>query len=351
MSFLTLFYNVVLLVTLIAGLVRTGRRAPENRVKAARHGLLFLCGVAALGSVIPPLGGFNRFQLLAWAVFVHVPLYLAAAGILLRQRRRLAISAVVAAVTAWCVGVDAFVIEPHWLEITHIEIPTDKIEAPITIALLADIQTDKVTDWERDVLARVVAEDPDLVLFAGDYVQHDNQYEYEKTITRLNAVIRESGLDPPLGIVAVQGNVDHKGWQRIFEDTGAVISNERMVLDLGPVTITALSLSEAFDGAEIDPADDFHIVIGHAPDFALEEPPADLMLAGHTHGGQVRLPFLGPIFTLSRVPRAWAAGVTEVGPGSTLIVSRGIGMERDDAPRLRFLCRPEVVIIDLVPAP
>jgi predicted MPP superfamily phosphohydrolase len=55
--------------------------------------------------------------------------------------------------------------------------------------------------------------------------------------------------------------------------------------------------------------------------------------------------------TLSQVPRAWAAGLTELKGGGTLIVSRGVGMERGDAPRLRFLCTPEIVVIDVVPAP
>jgi len=63
----------------------------------------------------------------------------------------------------------------------------------------------------------------------------------------------------------------------------------------------------------------------------------------------VQLPFIGPLMTLTAVPRAWASGVTTIAPGKTLVVSRGIGMERGHAPRLRFLCRPEVVVIDLLP--
>ena len=88
-------------------------------------------------------------------------------------------------------------------------------------------------------------------------------------------------------------------------------------------------------------------------------PPADLLLAGHVHGGQVRLPFWGPVLTLTSVPRSWAVGRTDFDGGATaggawdggrtLIVSRGIGMERGEAPRLRFLCRPELVVVDLVP--
>ena len=76
---------------------------------------------------------------------------------------------------------------------------------------------------------------------------------------------------------------------------------------------------------------------------------ADLLVTGHTHGGQVRLPLIGPLMTLSRIPRAWAAGLTELPGGGKLLVSRGLGMERGYAPRIRFLCRPELMVIDLVP--
>ncbi len=84
--------------------------------------------------------------------------------------------------------------------------------------------------------------------------------------------------------------------------------------------------------------------------FALGSVPADLLIAGHTHGGQVRLPLIGAIMTLSRIPRRWAAGLTDLPGGGRLLVSRGTGMERANAPRLRFLCRPELVVIDLTPA-
>jgi uncharacterized protein len=72
-------------------------------------------------------------------------------------------------------------------------------------------------------------------------------------------------------------------------------------------------------------------------------------VAGHTHGGQVRIPFIGPLATLSAVPRSWAAGITDLPSGGKLFVSRGIGMERGNAPRMRFCCRPELAVIDLVP--
>jgi len=90
--------------------------------------------------------------------------------------------------------------------------------------------------------------------------------------------------------------------------------------------------------------------VGHSPDFALGDVRANLLLAGHTHGGQVQLPFIGPLLTVSRVPRRWASGVTHLADDNkALIVSNGVGMERRHAPRIRFLCPPEVIIIELVP--
>ena len=93
----------------------------------------------------------------------------------------------------------------------------------------------------------------------------------------------------------------------------------------------------------------FTIILGHNPNFSLKRPKADLYLAGHTHGGQVQLPFIGPLITLSDVPKEQAHGRSDLPDGTTLIVSRGIGMERYDAPRLRFFCPPEIVVIDLIP--
>ena len=93
----------------------------------------------------------------------------------------------------------------------------------------------------------------------------------------------------------------------------------------------------------------FHITMGHRPDFALGEIDSDLLIAGHTHGGQVQVPFWGPVMILSRVPRSWASGVTKLDRNRTLVVSRGVGMERGGAPEVRFLCRPELVVLTIVP--
>jgi len=76
----------------------------------------------------------------------------------------------------------------------------------------------------------------------------------------------------------------------------------------------------------------------------------DLFVAGHTHGGQVQLPIYGPLLTFSEAPRDWCGGCcVSRDDGKTFMITRGVGMERERAPRLRFFCHPEIVVIDVVP--
>jgi hypothetical protein len=73
----------------------------------------------------------------------------------------------------------------------------------------------------------------------------------------------------------------------------------------------------------------------------------DLYLCGHTHGGQVRLPFYGALVTFSRYGKKYEAGEYIVG-NTVMYVNRGVGME-NNAPRIRFLTRPEVALIEVKP--
>ena len=156
----------------------------------------------------------------------------------------------------------------------------------------------------------------------------------------------------PQGVFAVKGNVERDDWAEMFTGLGITTVTAQRSFHLGDLQLTCLGLSESFNtklkvaGA---PSDRFHLVLGHVPNFALGKVEADLLVAGHTHGGQVRLPWIGPMITHSRVPHTWAAGMTDLPGGGKLLVSRGIGMERGYAPPMRFLCRPELVVIDLEP--
>jgi hypothetical protein len=216
------------------------------------------------------------------------------------------------------------------------------------IMLISDLQTDRVSAYERTVLARVMADAPDLILLSGDYLQIEDPDRRRAVRAELREVLREVRFGAPLGVFAVAGNIDSPDWPRIFEGLPVTTVEETTRFELPGLTLTALSLGDSFErNLRLTGGGAFHVAVGHSPDYALGEIDADLLLAGHTHGGQVRLPGIGPLLTLSRIPRSWAAGRTELPEGRTLVVSRGIGMERGPAPRLRFLCRPELVFVEL----
>ena len=303
-------------------------------------------GLAVLGAVLGR-DTFLAMRLLAWVGFVHTPLALAALAWAGRGAARAAATA--AALLIAGVGIDAFLIEPFALEVSTVEVARAEVAAPLRIALIADLQTDQPGDHERRALEAVRDARPDLVVFAGDYVQTSDA-RYPALTAELAAMLREVGLAAPLGVFAVQGDVDHDDWQRNFEGTGVEVVEQSGTRDLGPVSLTLLSPEDSrASRLAIPPSDDLRVVVGHSPDFALARPDAHLLLAGHTHGGQVQLPGLGPVWTLSALPRDQASGHTRLASGADLVVSRGVGLERALAPRLRFLCRPEVVLIDVVP--
>jgi hypothetical protein len=348
-----LAYNIFLFAFSCGVLLLWSKLSPRVSIATFLLSYAALVVVSVVGALITPIARFGRVQLVAWALFMHYPFFLLAGAYrFLPQRRRFALGCVAVAVVILLVCVDAFLIEPHWLEVSHVRLSTTNVETSLRVAVIADLQTDAPGRYERRVLERVDDEDPDLILFVGDYVDVGDPEWYGMMIERLNGMLREADLDAPFGPYAVPGNVDWPGrWQRIFAGLPVRTFERSATVDLGSFALTGLTLRDAADGnLSIDGADRFHIVVGHRPDFSLGEIDAELLVAGHTHGGQVRLPFIGPIVTLSGVPRAWASGVTEIEPGKTLVVSRGIGMERGNAPRMRFLCRPQLVILELVPA-
>ncbi len=298
---------------------------------------------------------FGMFRLWAYAIFLHGFLLLVGTAVAWRRIRPiLAGAAAFGGIAVALVAADAFLIEPHWIEVSHRQIANSKIRHPVRIVVVADLQADRFGDYERSVLRQALAEKPDLILLAGDYLQAP--WADQATLRAdFHDFLRKIDFTAPLGVFAIQGNVDvsPSGWQAMFAGLGITTVDACRSFDLGELQLTCIGLVESFDRSLTiagDRPDQFHLVLGHAPDYAMGTIDADLLLAGHTHGGQVRLPWFGPVITHSRVPHAWAAGRTELPGGRILLVSRGIGMERGRAPPMRFLCRPELMVIDLVAA-
>lgn len=143
----------------------------------------------------------------------------------------------------------------------------------------------------------------------------------------------------------------------VFGGTGAVELNGAV----GPVAVAGTELWLAGvpvygerripQVLEALPTGAFTVFLYHYPDEieAVAARGIDLYCAGHTHGGQVALPFYGALMTLSRFGKRYEWGLYRV-DRTWLYVNRGIGMEGGAAtPRVRFCARPEVTVLEIVP--
>ncbi|MEE8525383.1 MAG: metallophosphoesterase [Thermoanaerobaculia bacterium] len=348
-------YHLTLLAFSAAALWTLHRR-PRIGVLAAIAAGMAVVGWSLARVLSASFGAFAFLRLSALGVFVHAPILLAGCAWVFRRRPRFAVVLLAAAVSLTSIAVYSTRIEPRWLEVSRVEIQSAKLHRPIRVAVIADLQAEAFGAYERRALEAALATEPDLVLLPGDYFQIGDPTRWNEVARQFREYLRSSGFGAPMGAFAVRGDVETSGWTSLFDGTRVATVDPQpgsfTMLRLPELDLTALSPEASRShNLALTASSRFHIVFGHAPDFALGEVPADLLIAGHVHGGQVRLPFLGPLITFSAVPRSWAAGVTDLGGGRTLVVSRGVGMERGHAPRLRFLCRPEIVVIDLLPAP
>lgn len=254
-------------------------------------------------------------------------------------------------------------VEPFRLEVREERLESPKVTRALRVVHLSDIQSGRVGEWERRVLDRVASLEPDLVLFTGDLLQPVPPATFATELPRIATMM--STLRPPLGFYGVTGNTDRElrglgadqlGGLRLVDGSEAVVEaggSRIRLLGLGLMDSFRPRRARELVAAWLDTVapTDLSIVLGHVPDLALElgDLQVDLCLAGHTHGGQIRLPWVGPLVTLSAAPRSWARGMRRV--GSTFVdVSAGVGAERAAGlPPIRLNCPPEVTLIIVEP--
>ncbi|WP_420625013.1 metallophosphoesterase [Candidatus Poriferisodalis sp.] len=361
---------VAVLVGAVSGIasvrwLRGGLRSGRVLWRAAGVGFVgtVVFGVGALA--ITGVDGFTLIHVAYVVGTVGVPL---AGGIVLlwaRPRSRVVTAVCVIALAAVPVGVYATYVEPFWLRVDAVELAVEGVDEPIRIGVLADLQTTGVGDYERDAVERLLGLGPDVVVLPGDLYQFDADLLDERA-PQFTQLIERIVDEVPL-VYLVSGNTDTvAGLRRITAGTGArVLDNEIDTFELKGVSVSIGGTTLFGDDAaarrmagrlagdgQAGVRAGLRILLGHKPD-AIElvgATPVDLVVAGHTHGGQVSLPIFGPPLTLTNVPRHVAAGGLHELDGTPIYVSTGVGRERGNAPQLRLGVRPSIGIIDLVSA-
>lgn len=254
-------------------------------------------------------------------------------------------------------------VEPKKLLVQRVTQYSKKLTQPLRIVHFSDIQSAGIGSYEARIFKTIQSLQPDLVLYTGDFLQLpksvDFNREWDKLLTHFKA------LKPRFGIYAVYGDTELELYSKPRSEIAPIqllsSRSDRFTFEGGDLSIYGLSLYNsknplwAMRGIESWLADEtdssFKIIIGHAPDYALalKDSPVDLCLAGHTHGGQVRLPFIGPLIIDSAVPKSWALGYNKIGIPH-LNVSAGAGSNRyNGLPALRFNCPTELTLIEILP--
>lgn len=263
-------------------------------------------------------------------------------------RAALAVVALYALVLAWGVGV-----EPRWVELTRTEIPVPGGvlgRERLRVVHLSDFHLGRRLGLRELRMVELVREaQPELILLTGDYMDtREASFALEEAVAALKAV------NPPFGIWAVGGPVDEKfvtrdilrraGIEWLGDETRLIEAQGRRLRLAGREAWPIVPAADLFEGLDQETPT---ILLQHSPaglEGLLTGPTAarvDLVLCGHTHGGQVRLPFRG---ALVGAPGGRDRGLYEVG-GVPVYVNRGLGTTV--AP-IRLGARPEVALLELV---
>lgn len=258
----------------------------------------------------------------------------------------------------------AFYVEPRWLQVTHTQLHFPGLQRALDglrIALLSDLHASASTPpgLIARAVERTLAAAPDLIAITGDVAEDE---------ASLHGALRElSRLHAPLGTWIVPGNHDYRDvgidiWRRAVAAVESLrnVTNRARVLQVNRRGDSALLCIAGVDDYEEGAPRletlqnteerDFTILLAHNPDQAENARRAvdavDLVLSGHTHGGQVRLPFVGAIVNSAENEELYEAGLRRR-PWTQVYTSRGIGTTRL---RVRLLARPEVAILTLTGA-
>jgi predicted MPP superfamily phosphohydrolase len=251
-------------------------------------------------------------------------------------------------------------VEPEWLDTIQLDLVLPRLDsafAGFRLAHITDIHlSEEITGREiAEACDQVLAWKPDLVALTGDFI--DKRSQFTRKTQELSAALKNMVQSIPT--VAVVGNHDYtmgvKAIRKMLEESQIQeLRNEVLSLTRGNAKLSIGGVDDPMNGrARIKevlahlPEQGAAILMAHEPDYADISAATgrfDLQISGHTHGGQVALPGIGPLI-LPHLGQKYPAGLYQVSQ-MLQYTSRGLGMTD---PYIRFNCRPEITLFTLQP--
>jgi predicted MPP superfamily phosphohydrolase len=243
-------------------------------------------------------------------------------------------------------------IEPYFIETKEITIESKQIPPVFDgkrIVFLTDIHYGPFFSKQRvdSIVNQTNALKPDMILLGGDYVTNDP--------SSVGPVFSSlSQLKAPLGVYGVLGNNDPKNVTiqamqnsgiTYIGNKGVWIGNNSSEIRVGGVADMDTDVPDQLPILQGVTPNDFVILVSHKPDYfpKVSRSKVDLVLAGHTHGGQITFFGLYAPFVNSKYGQEYVTGEKTIG-NDTMIISNGIGMVW--AP-MRFFAQPQIIVINL----
>jgi len=255
-----------------------------------------------------------------------------------------------------------FYVEPQFPHVSayQVSIPSNREKTEsIKIVHISDLHMEYYTKREVRVIDQIKRLSPDFVIFSGDFFSLSYQHD-QRSLADITRFF--SQIDAEFGVYGVTGSTSVD----LEESIKAVLPHLNMQLlqdQVAEIKVNGQPISLIGLNCTHHPYEDknrletlieerensTNILLYHSPDIAphIQDLPIDLQLSGHTHGGQVALPFIGPIYTGSLYGLTFKSGIYEILNSHTLIISRGLGLEGEAAPRVRFCSPPEIGLITL----
>jgi predicted MPP superfamily phosphohydrolase len=283
---------------------------------------------------------------------------------LLSRRRFLQTAGVVTAGVA-ATAADATFIEPAHPILNRVDIPLRRLPPAFdgfTIVQLSDFHYDEIFSAVpiRRAVQTVNKLQPDLIVLTGDYVTEPilhrflhNRKQAANAAEPCGALLRQ--LRAGFGLHAILGNHDHNtDGHRVTECLQSqgipVLINRSIAIERGGARLWLAGIDDNPDEGDITltlkgvPADEPVVALVHEPDAAdlVARHSVDLQLSGHSHGGQVRLPLIGPVY-LPPLGKKYPWGLRKVG---SLALYTNVGLGTMGAP-VRFNCPPEITLFTL----
>jgi predicted MPP superfamily phosphohydrolase len=251
--------------------------------------------------------------------------------------------------------------EPSWVEVKEVSLKLPRLAKPFSGLRMAQISDLHFGGWMTkealtDIVQMVIAQSPDVVVITGDFVMGHNRVPrmFEKLGELADAL---KALSDRLPTLAVLGNhdywLDHDAVAKMLRQAGIQeLNNSVNTIKLGGERLHIAGVDDVMVrqsrmGVILSqlPDDGCAVLLAHEPDYAdlsAETGRFDLQLSGHSHGGQVVLPFIGPP-VLPSLARKYPSGLYKV-KDMFQYTNRGVGMT---PPYVRLNCRPEITIFTL----